>query len=207
MNKENLYTDISFEEQLDPNQLPQKFLELDLPAIFFQRPTPEMIIHIAPERRRDRLTFVEDESTGLFYCLACYIPKTITQHGACLETATYKIKGGGYGIWPLEEHAEPGYLSAKMVAETHAGEWIRVHCDGENGCKIEKIDEPENQDWENFELQSENILAAPKTGKVIIRNCAFILSTITDEIHPVLQPIIKMNEKKRQEKKERKESK
>ena len=208
MKKIDTFGDISFEGLIDPDTLPQEFLELEIPTVFFQRPTPEMIINVAPERHRDSATFVENKKTNLFYCLAGWIPETITRHADHLKIATYKIKNGGYGIWPLEEYAQPGYTSASDIATHHAGEWIRVHCKGENGCKVEAVDGQEFHDWSNFDPYSNNMISTdgkriffqPTTSeKATIRGHAFTLATVMSKTHPVLQPIIQKNKREKEE--------
>jgi len=84
-----------YEGIIDPDNPPREFLEPGMPAIFFRRPTPDMIISVAPQVLHHRRRFVEDKKTGLFYALAAWIPRTIVKDEDALEFATYKIKGGG----------------------------------------------------------------------------------------------------------------
>ncbi len=208
MKKIDTFGNISFEGLIDPDNLPQEFLELGTPPVFFQRPTPEMIINVAPEDHRESCTFVEDKATGLFYCLAGWISSTITRHAAHLEAATYKIKGGGYGLWPLEEYARPGYASASDIAKHHAGKWIRVRCKGKNGCKVEAVDDLELHDWSLFDplggkvistVGNRTVFQAEPSEKAKITVHAFRLAGITSTTHPVLQSIIRKNKKEKEE--------
>jgi hypothetical protein len=198
--KTDTYGDISFEGLIDPDNLPQEFLEMKVPTIFFQRPTPEMIIRIAPEAHREPLTFVEDKATGLFYVLCVWIPKTIARHGVRLGTAVYEIKGDGFGLWPLEEYARPGYLSAKEIAENYAGQWIRVVWKGRNGCKVEVVDEAElrslptkDKAWPTDEDGRPLLMSEGK--KSSIQCHAYTLAGVFSKTHPVLQPIIRKNKR------------
>lgn len=202
--KIDTYGDISFEGLIDPDNLPQEFLEMKGPTIFFQRPTPEMIIRIAPEGHREPLTFVEDKATGLFYALCIWIPKTIARHGVHLETAAYQIKGGGFGLWPLEEYARPGYISAKEIAENYTGQWIRVLWKGRNGCKVEVVGEEELQSLGDFDPTKDKAWPTDEDGrplltgrfeKASIRDHALTLAGVLSRAHPVLQPIIRKNKR------------
>lgn len=182
------------------NETTKKETEVSPYPEFIQRPSPEWIISVFPEDHRHEMTLVEDKKTNHFFSLPGWMPGTITRHASELKIAFFRTKGAGYGVWPLEEYARPGFTSAADIAEHHAGEWIRVQCYGKNGYKFEIISDIEPYDWSNFEPYKGIPLRMPPTEKYNVIHSTFKSSIVQDQKHPVLKPILRKNRKEKREK-------
>ena len=135
---------------IDPENLPEKFLASGLLPVFIKRPKPEWIINISPERSGLTMTMIEHKKTGFFYPLPGYFPKAITQYATKADLAVYKIKNGGYALWPLEEYQRPGFTSAMEIANHFSDKWVRVNYKGKNGYSIETLNDQPLTTWKHI---------------------------------------------------------